>query len=316
MLGRNSMPTDNFADLLTQQIRLKKTPLVVGIDPRLAQLPASIRDAALHGSAEVTAAEKYEIFSKGIIDVVAPLVPAIKPQMAFFEELGPSGMLALANIITFAQDKGLMVILDGKRNDIGSTAQAYANAYLGKRPKSPWGADALTVNPWMGFDTLVPFTQTAEKNAAGFYVLLKTSNPGSAELQEQNTDRGPLFHQLAVHIEQLATKTCGSCGYGIAGAVVGATYPDQLAKLRSMMPHTLFLVPGFGAQGGSAEDVAAAFDANGLGAVINSSRGIIFAYETPEFESTAKSNWQHAIEQATHKAIAQIANATPASQLR
>ncbi len=307
-----------FADALIANIKLTRTPLIVGIDPRMDQLPLSIRTeySASGRDPWEAQAQAYEIFSKGIIDVVAGTVPAIKPQMAFFEELGPAGMFALARVIDYAQSRQLMVILDGKRNDIGSTAEAYAAAYLGRKPLSPWGADALTINPWMGFDTLMPFVKTAKSNAAGLFILTKTSNPGSRDLQEQVANGETLYGQIARHVESLSLETVGQTGYGIAGAVVGATYPQQLHELRAIMPHTLFLVPGFGAQGGTASDVAGAFDNDGLGAVINSSRGIIFAYNSAEFSPANSQSWQEAIEGATHKAIEQIANETPAGRLR
>ncbi|MGW8257031.1 MAG: orotidine-5'-phosphate decarboxylase, partial [Thermoguttaceae bacterium] len=174
--------------------------------------------------------------------------------------------------------KGLLVILDGKRNDIGSTAVAYARGFLGPGEKSPWGADALTVSPYLGHDSLQPFIEIAQQRAAGIFVLVKTSNPGGGMLQDLVADGQPVFVHLAEYIEQQARQTSGQCGYGIVGAVVGATYPRQLSELRAMMPHTWFLVPGYGAQGGSAADVAGAFDEHGKGAIVNNSRGIIFAH--------------------------------------
>ncbi|MEZ6097291.1 MAG: orotidine-5'-phosphate decarboxylase [Pirellulaceae bacterium] len=310
------MPQLHFADSLIEKIRERQTPLVVGIDPRSKQLPSVIRGDTSIESNPQRLAELFELFSHEIIDVVAPLVPAIKPQMAFFEELGPGGMQALANVIDHAVARDLMVILDGKRNDIGSTGEAYARAYLGRKPLSPWGADALTINPWMGYDTVKPFSDLAEQRGAGVFVLVKTSNPGSSALQEQVCSEGPLYEQVATEVERISKETAGVSGYGIAGAVVGATYPEQMNNLRTRMPHTLFLVPGFGAQGGSASDVAGAFDENGFGAVINSSRGIIFAYEHERFAPPSPDQWQRSIEMATREAIEQIAADTPAGKLR
>ena len=227
------------------------------------------------GPAEVAAA--YAQFCRQTIDVVAPLVPAVKPQAAFFEQLGPAGMAALAQVVGYARQKGLVVIIDGKRNDIGSTATAYAQGYLGH--DSPWGADALTVSPYLGDDSLQPFVDVAVERAAGVFVLVKTSNPGGRMLQDLLAQGRPLYRHVAEYVERLADATAGACGYGAVGAVVGATYPAQLAELRAEMPHTWFLVPGFGAQGGTAADVAAAFDSRGCGAIVNNSRGILFAYK-------------------------------------
>ena len=301
----------NFADRLTEQIKLKKTPLIVGLDPRAGRLPAEFKDQMGENTLHELAAV-YVNYCVEIINVVAPLVPAVKPQMAFFEQLGSHGMLALEHVIDYAKESGLLVILDGKRNDIGSTAEAYATAYLGE--DSSWGCDALTVNPWMGHDSLSPFINVGKANGAGIFALVKTSNPGSADYQEKISDGKPMFEQIAADIQALALETKGESGYGIAGSVVGATHPEQLAQLRSLMPNSLFLIPGFGAQGGSASDVAGGFDPNGLGAVVNSSRGIIFAYENKQYEGC--SDWLHAVRQATNDAIGAIAEHTPAGNLR
>ncbi len=256
----------------------------------------------------------YEQFCCAIIDVVAPLVPAVKPQAAFFEQLGPDGMFALAKVINYATAAGLLVIMDAKRGDIGSTAEAYAAAYLGSKPASPWGCDALTVNPYLGEDSLTPFVNASKQNGSGIFVLAKTSNPGSTTLQEKLVDGRPVYAIVAEQIQKMAVATTGSLGYGIVGAVVGATYPEQLAELRQQMPNAPFLVPGLGAQGGTAKDVASGFDENGLGAVINSSRAIIFAYNRPEF--AAVKSWQQAVESATRETIQQLAEETAAGKLR
>ena len=181
------------------------------------------------------------------------------------------------DVIDYAHERGLLVILDGKRNDIGTTAAAYARGYLG-RDESAWHADALTVSPYLGDDSLTPFVDVAAERGAGMFVLVKTSNPGGGMLQDLVADGQQIYRHVAEHVERLATETAGECGYGSVGAVVGATYPEQLAELRAAMPHTWFLVPGFGSQGGTAADVAAAFDDHGLGAIVNNSRGIIFAH--------------------------------------
>ncbi|MEM6799393.1 MAG: orotidine-5'-phosphate decarboxylase [Planctomycetota bacterium] len=287
----------HFTDSLAAAVAKKKSPLVVGIDPRWESLPAGLQA----GTDLQAKAEAYRRFSIGVIEAVAEAVPAIKPQMAFFEELGPAGMVALKDVIDRAHGHGLLVVLDGKRNDIGSTAEAYARGLLGDG--SAWGADALTVSPYLGDDSLDPFAKVARDRGAGVYVLVKTSNPGGAvwqdrPLQESSGDSAPLYRHVGNHVESLAKMTRGESGYGLIGAVVGATYPEQLAELREAMPHTWFLVPGFGAQGGSADGVAPAFDADGKGAIVNSSRGVVFAYNRPEYERFGPARWQEAIHQA------------------
>jgi orotidine-5'-phosphate decarboxylase len=260
-------------------------------------------------------AEAFVRFGCELIDVVAPLVPAVKPQMAFYEQLGVDGMIALQMIIDHARKAGLIVILDGKRNDIGSTAEAYADGLLGAH--SAWRGDALTVSPYLGHDSLEPFVKTATEREAGLFVLVKTSNPGGGQFQDQTLTSGPtLYRAVAAEVERLAATTVGQCGYGAVGAVVGATYPEQLAELRAAMPHTIFLVPGYGSQGGTAKDCAAAFDANGLGAVINNSRGIIFAHSRkPYAEKFGAAQWQRAVEAATRDMIAELRDATAVDKL-
>lgn len=282
------------------------SPVVVGLDPRWEQLPDSFR-AAGNASWEARA-QAYVEFSKGVVDVVAPLVPAVKIQAAFFEELGPAGMKAMSEVIAHARQRGLLVILDGKRNDIGSTAVAYAHGYLGR--ESAWAADALTISPYLGDDSLQPFVEAAAERGAGLYVLVKTSNPGSGMLQDLVADGAKIYRRVAKHVELLAIETEGGCGYGAVGAVVGATYPEQLSELREAMPHTWFLVPGFGSQGGTAADVALAFDERGRGAIVNNSRGIIFAHARREFaERFGAARWQEAVEAATREMIDELRGA-------
>jgi orotidine-5'-phosphate decarboxylase len=309
----------SFADRLWKNIQQKKTPVLVGLDPRYDSLPEPLRMAGDDANL-VERAEAYTEFCRGVIDVVASLVPAVKPQAAFFEELGPAGMVALAEVIDYAQQKELMVILDGKRNDIGSTATAYASGLMGAAGQSPWNADALTVSPYLGDDSLTPFVEVAQARAAGIFVLVKTSNPGGKTFQDLRiADGRQLYLHVAELVQRLASETVGensTSGYGAVGAVVGATYPAQLAELRAVMPHTLFLVPGFGAQGGTAADVAGAFDARGGGAIVNNSRGIIFAHARREYSRQfGAARWQEAIEAATRDMIAQLRADTPAGKL-
>jgi orotidine-5'-phosphate decarboxylase len=299
-----SMAANSFIDRLANRTRELCSPVVVGLDPRWRQLPESLR-AGGDDSREAKGAA-YARFCNGVSDVVARLVPAVKVQAAFFEELGPPGMDAMAEAIAHAQARGLLVILDGKRNDIGSTAEAYARAYLGR--DSAWQTDALTVSPYLGDDSLVPFVETARRTHTGIFVLVKTSNPGGGMLQDLTCDGRTVYGRVAAHVETLAAQSAGDCGYGAVGAVVGATYPAQLAELRKAMPHTWFLVPGYGSQGGTAADVAAAFDDRGLGAIVNNSRGIIFAHERPEYASRfGPARWQDAVEAATRQMIAELA---------
>lgn len=306
------MALSHFMDRLAAAVRRCRNSVVVGLDPRLDQLPEGLRVAGSDSMADGAAA--FETFCRGIIDVVAPLVPAVKPQAAFFEELGPAGMQALGRTIKYASSKGLLVVFDGKRNDIGSTATAYARGLLGRQ--SAWGADALTVSPYLGDDSLQPFVDVATERGAGIFVLVKTSNPGGGQFQDLVSRSLPLYRHVAQHVERLAVETLGKSSYGAVGAVVGATYPAQLAELRGEMPHAWFLVPGFGSQGGTAADVADAFDADGLGAIVNSSRGIIFAHSRKEYaERFAADRWQEAVEAATREMIDQLATDTTAGNL-
>lgn len=305
----------HFADRLAAAIKRCRNPVLVGLDPRAESLPSGLLADDERGHyASVAAA--YERFGCGVIDAVASLVAAVKPQAAFFEQCGPAGMVALGNVIAYARSKGLLVILDGKRNDIGTTATAYAEAYLGAPPASPWGADALTVSPYLGDDSLTPFVDVARQRDAGVFVLVKTSNPGGKMLQDLVVDARPLYRHVGDFVERLAGETLGACGYGAVGAVVGATYPEQAAELRAAMPHTWFLVPGFGAQGGTARDVASSFDAQGLGAIVNNSRGIIFAHAAKAYRDRfGDARWQDAVAAATADMIAQLAADTPAGRL-
>ena len=307
------MSQSHFGDRLVAAVKSKQTPLVVGIDPRVSQLPDRLRPDSHDSPREI--ARRVATFSKAIIDVVADLVPAVKPQAAFFEQLGPFGCVALGEVVDHARSKGLVIVMDAKRGDIGSTAAAYAAAYLGPKPQSTWGCDALTVNPYLGQDTLQPFIETANSTGSGLFVLAKTSNPGSDWIQGQPAALGDcesVFQLVAYQLQQESRQTAGQSGYGNIGAVIGATYPEQLAELRQRMPNTWFLIPGFGAQGGTAADVAGGLDEQGLGGIINSSRGIIFAYEKSEHAERA---WEDAIRQATLDTIARLADGTPASKL-
>lgn len=310
----------HFASRLHEAVRTKRTPALVGIDPRFDQLPPSIIDNAESsgGSAFEVRAQAFEEFGKRLIDVVAPLVPAVKPQAAFFEELGPHGCVALDRVMRHARKEGLIVICDAKRGDIGSTAEAYARAYLaGADPDSAaWSADALTVNPYLGTDTLQPFVDVAKERGAGIYVLARTSNPGAGTFQDIQDAGGKVYEHVADAVEALAVD-CADGDYGCIGAVVGATYPQELAELRGRMPHVPLLIPGYGTQGGGASDVAASFRDDGLGALINSSRGINFAYNRQPYKDQFEpENWEAAVEAATKDMVEDLAKTTPAASLR
>jgi orotidine-5'-phosphate decarboxylase len=306
-------PVQNFGDRLATAVRRCGNPVLVGLDPRVAQLPPGLLDAS--NSSMPAKAEAFHRFCCGIIDVVAPLVPAVKPQAAFFEQLGPPGMQALADVIRHARQAGLLVILDGKRNDIGSTAEAYAEAYLAAGESAAWGSDALTVSPYLGDDSLEPFMAAARASGCGAFVLVKTSNPGGGAFQDLACEGRPLYRHVGALVERLAVETAGASGYGAVGAVVGATFPEQLVELRAAMPHAWILIPGFGSQGGTAADVAAGFHPSGLGAIVNNSRGIIFAHAHKNYAGRFGGRWQAAVEAATRDMIDALRSETPAGQL-
>lgn len=304
----------SFSDRLAAAIRKTGNPVCVGLDPRAEQLPMGVKfDADHRGNGAI--ADAYSLFCRGVIDVVADMVPIIKPQAAFFEQLGPAGCQALADVVHYARSKNLLVLIDGKRNDIGSTAEAYADGYLGTDRISPWGGDALTVSPYLGDDSLTPFVKVCRKRSAGLFVLVKTSNAGGGMFQDLVANGKPIYRHVGDYVEQLAVETLGQCGYGSVGAVVGATYPKQQEELRAAMPHTWFLVPGYGSQGATAADVATAFDANGLGAIVNNSRGIIFAHANKAYAHFGPSRWQDAVRASTADMIAQLRTHTPVGKL-
>lgn len=271
----------NFSDKLIQAIKDKNSVVCVGLDPRLDRIPEEIVKKAQDEFENVNeaAANAFLEFNKGIIDSVKDIVPIVKPQIAFYEQYGFHGMWAFAETCKYAHEQGLLVLTDAKRGDIGSTAEAYAAAYLG--PDAPFYSDALTVNAYLGFDGVRPFVKVAEDNGKGVFILVKTSNPTSGDIQDRVTvDENISIAELMGHfVEGWGSDCVGESGYNCVGAVVGATFPKEAAKLRKLMPETIFLVPGYGAQGGGAEDVKPCFNADGFGAIVNSSRGIIFAYE-------------------------------------
>lgn len=284
-------------DRLIEKIASLQNPTVVGLDPDLSRMPEFLlRDAfAKHGETAEGAAEAVTAFNRGIIDAVCDIVPAVKPQCAYYERLGWQGMRALAETVRYAKSRGLFVIADGKRQDIGSTMTAYAAAFLGKTAVGhsefeAFGADALTVGGYLGTDGVAPLLDACRTYDRGVFVLVKTSNPSSGELQDADMGGEPLFLRMGRLCEKWGKSVPGRHGYSAVGAVAGATWPEQLRKLRQALPHTFLLVPGYGAQGGSAAGAAAAFDENGCGAVVNSSRAVLYAFSregAPEKEYAA-----------------------------
>ena len=261
----------NFADRLFTSVRDKNSVVVAGLDPRVEMLPPQLLDATSASNEEKCDAILQ--FNIGLIESVGQYIAAVKPQIAFYEAFGPEGMRVFAQTCRYAAKAGLLVIADVKRGDIGSTATAYANAYFG----SQFPSDAMTVNPYLGSDAIKPFTDRCS-DGYGVFALVRTSNPGAKDLQDIKTPNGRLFEEVADIVSAIGKPHIGKCGYSAVGAVVGATWPKELSQLRHRIPHTPFLVPGYGAQGAGAEDVRGAFNSEGFGAVVNSSRAICYAY--------------------------------------
>lgn len=296
----------NFADRLNAAIEAKNSVVCVGLDPRLERIPAFIVEkmTAKYGPTLEAAAEAFIEFNKGIIDAVADVAVIVKPQLAFYEALGHHGVRAFEETCAYAREKDLLVLADAKRSDIGSTAAAYAQAFLGERDlfgqASPvWNVDALTVNAYLGLDGVKPFLEACHAHGKGLFILVKTSNPSSGDLQDRLLTEGMSVADLMAHfVESWGEDLVSESEYSSIGAVVGATYPREAARLRELMPKAIFLVPGYGAQGGGAEDVKPCFNHDGLGAIVNSSRGILFAYEksaTPKGENYAEAARDEAV---------------------
>lgn len=294
-----------FADRLIEATRARGTPLCVGIDPHLDLIPGRFRRGAMiPGEAATT--ETVRDFCFALLERLPGKVAVIKPQAAFFELLGPDGMVLLADLAREAMALGLMVVMDAKRGDIGSTSKAYARAWLG--PEAGFASDALTINPFLGIDTLEPFITTAHERGAGLFILTRTSNPGSADIQGITAEDGrPIFHHLADRLNPLMEAHLGSHGFSDLGVVAGATWPEEAALLRRLMPSALFLVPGFGAQGGGAAEALAGFvdgPEGREGGIVNSSRGISFPEDAADAGSDA--NWRQAIDTALERSNAAL----------
>ena len=279
----------NVVDKLIENTIRTKNPSVIGLDPDVGKIPACYKvNAKSSNPFEAVANVIYE-FNRDVIDTVADLVPAVKPQMAFYEKYGSYGVAAFEKTVAYAKSKGLVVIEDAKRNDIGNTAGAYADGHLGcvelldGSCTPSFDADFLTVTPFLGSESLHPFIEVCKKNSKGIFVLVKTSNTSSGEIQDVITSSGMTISQsIAKYVSKQADVFIGEYGYSSIGAVVGATYPEEAVSLRKLMPKSYFLVPGYGAQGGDAKDILPCFNKDGLGAIVNSSRGILYTHMTNE----------------------------------
>ncbi len=290
----------NFADRLLAAIDDRRNPSVVGLDPDLARLPAFLKERYQQRTADPfqAAAQCLLEFNRQIIDAVADIVPAVKIQIAFYELLGISGMEAFQQTVSLARQAGLLVIADAKRGDTGNTSEAYARAYLGRldlfgEEFPVFDVDALTVNAWLGSDGIRPFLTQVERHGKGIFVLVKTSNPSSGELQDLDCGGRTVSQVLAELTDSWGRPLIGDRGYSPVGAVVGATWPRKAESLRSRLPNAVLLVPGYGTQGGGADDVLPCFNRDGYGAIVNSSRAILFAWEEQgrserEFASAAR----------------------------
>jgi orotidine-5'-phosphate decarboxylase len=270
-----------FGDRLADAVERKRSQLVVGLDPRLDLLPVELRGEAVQGRAAIAAA--YERFCKGIVDATAPYAVAVKPQVAFFETLGADGFAALESVCAYARDAGLLVIADAKRGDIGSTARAYAAAYLEPREHEPALADSLTVNAYLGGDSMEPFLQACRLHGAGLFCLVRTSNAGAADIQDLTLSDGrPVWQHVAKLVSEWGEDLVGERGLSSVGAVVGATNPRAVAEARKALPRSVLLLPGVGAQGAKAADLERAFTSGPASALVNASRSIIYAYRSTD----------------------------------
>lgn len=289
---------------LIDKIQKTKAPVCVGLDPMLSYIPEDLVSRSLEAYGETLegAADAIWQFNREIVDCTADLIPAVKPQIAMYEQFGIPGLQAYEKTVAYCQEKGLVVIGDVKRGDIGSTSAAYAAGHLGRvkvgsRMCSGFHTDIITVNPYLGTDGVKPFVDVCKSENKGLFVLVKTSNPSSGEFQDRLVDGRPLYELVAEKVVEWGADTMEGA-YNNVGAVVGATYPEMGKVLRKLMPHTYFLVPGYGAQGGTAEDLKCCFNEDGLGAVVNSSRGIIAAYKQEKYARFGAEHFGEASRQA------------------
>ena len=274
----------NAIDILIDKIKQTNNPTVMGLDPRYEMLPDCVKSKY---EKNVDGACKAILeYNKALIDATYDIIPAVKPQIAFYEMFGIEGMKVFNETCKYAKEKGMVVIADNKRGDIGTTAQGYSNAFLGKTPIGDesfdiFNVDFITVNPYMGTDCVKPFVDDCKKYNKGIFVLVKTSNKSSGEVQDLVLQNGKtIYETVAELVNEWGKDLVGEYGYSSVSSVVGATYPQQLEKLREIMPSSYFLIPGYGAQGGKAEDIALGFDDNGLGGIVNASRSLMCAYKS------------------------------------
>lgn len=297
---------------LIEKIKKTKAPICVGLDPMLNYIPEHIlkKSYSEFGETLEGAADAIWQFNKEIVDHTYDLIPSVKPQIAMYEQFGIEGLKSYQKTVDYCQEKGLLVIGDAKRGDIGSTSAAYATGHLGKvqvggKTYSGFHTDFLTVNPYLGTDGVKPFVDVCNSEDKGLFVLVKTSNPSSGEFQDRLIDGRPLYELVAEKVVEWG-DTCMDGDYSNVGAVVGATYPEMSKILRKLMPRTYFLVPGYGAQGGTAADLAHCFNEDGLGAVVNSSRGIIAAYRQEKYKQFGPEHFAEASRQAVIDMVADI----------
>ena len=297
---------------LIEKIQKTKAPICVGLDPMLSYVPEHIQAAAFeqYGETLEGAAEAIWQFNKEIVDHTFDLIPAVKPQIAMYEQFGIEGLKVYKRTVDYCKEKGLVVIGDAKRGDIGSPSAAYATGHIGSvqvgsKTYSGFDTDFLTVNPYLGTDGVKPFVDVCNSHDRGLFVLVKTSNPSSGEFQDRLIDGRPLYEWVAEKVVEWGNASMDG-DYSNVGAVVGATYPEMSRILRNLMPHTYFLVPGYGAQGGTAEDLKHCFNKDGLGAVVNSSRGIIAAYKQEKYKKFGAENFAEASRQAVMDMVADI----------
>lgn len=300
---------------LNAKMKQMNAPVVVGLDPMLSYIPEHILNKAIkeHGETLEAAAEAIFEYNKGIVDAIYDIVPAVKPQIAMYEQFGVPGVEAFKKTVDYCKSKDLVIIGDIKRGDIGSTSEAYAvghigNVKIGSKIHTPFGEDFATVNPYLGSDGVNPFIKVCKEENKGIFVLVKTSNPSSGEFQDRLIDGRPLYELVGEQVAKWG-EDCMGDGYSYVGAVVGATYPEQGKILRKLMPKTLILVPGYGAQGGQGKDLVHYFNEDGLGAIVNSSRGIICAYKQDKYASFGSENYADASRAAALDMIEDINSA-------
>ena len=304
-------------DRLIEKIRETGAPIVVGLDPMLAYVPEHIQKKSFAAFGETPAGAAYAIFqfNKKIIDKTCDLIPAVKLQIAMYEQFGSDGIIAFQKTVDYCHERGLIVIGDVKRGDIGSTSSAYAAGHLGRvqigsRSFTTFNEDFATVNPYLGTDGVKPFTEVCRQENKGIFVLVKTSNPSSGEFQDRLIEGKPLYEHVADKVNEWGADLIGANGYSAVGAVVGATYPEDGARLRKVLPKSFILVPGYGAQGGKGKDLVHFFNEDGLGAIINSSRGIIAAWKQAAYaKEYAPENFADASRAAVLDMIADIQGA-------